>query len=142
MAQAILDQVMNQLDALKPEELQQLEDALRERLRPATEEEKEAAFDQVMLTAGLFSHIPSPRDPSKAERPRIEVQGEPVSATTIQEREAPVSEEEKKAAFHRSMLAAGLLTRIPRPRDPSKAERPLITVQGEPVSETIIRERR
>ena len=67
---------------------------------------------------------------------------EPTSETTVREREAPVSEEEKKAAFCQAMIAAGLLTRIPPPRDPSKAKRPLITVQGEPVSETIIRERR
>ncbi len=46
----------------------------------------EAAFDQAMLAAGLLTHIPPPRDPSKAARPRIEVQGEPVSETIIRER--------------------------------------------------------
>ncbi len=86
MAQAALDQVISQLDALKTEELQQLEDAVRERLRPASEEEKEAAFQQAMLAAGLISRIKPPRDPSKAERPRIVVQGEPVSETIIRER--------------------------------------------------------
>jgi len=86
MAQAALDQVITQLDALKPEELQQLEDAVRERLRPASEEEKEAAFDQALLAAGLITHIPPPRDPSKAERPTFEVQGEPLSETIIRER--------------------------------------------------------
>ena len=48
----------------------------------------------------------------------------------------------KEAALDRAMLAAGLITRIPPPRDPSKAERPVFEVQGEPLSETILRERR
>lgn len=86
MAQATLDQVISQLDALKPEELQRLEDAVRERLRPASEEEKEAAFDRALLAAGLITHIPPPRDPSKAGRPTFEVQGEPLSETIIRER--------------------------------------------------------
>ena len=86
MAQATLDYVIGQLDALKSEELQQLEAAVQERLRPATEEEKKAAFHQAMLAAGLFTRIAPPRDPGKAERPRIEVQGEPVSETIIRER--------------------------------------------------------
>lgn len=54
--------------------------------REPTEEEKEAAFDLAMLTAGLVSRIPPPRDPSKAQRTRIEVQGEPLSETIIRER--------------------------------------------------------
>lgn len=86
MAQATLDQVISQLDTLKTEELRQLEGVLRERLKPMSEEEKEAAFDQALLAAGLITHIPPPRDPSKAERPRIEVQGEPLSETIIRER--------------------------------------------------------
>ena len=48
----------------------------------------------------------------------------------------------KEEALDQALLAAGLITRIPPPRDPSKAERPRIEVQGESVSETIIRERR
>lgn len=104
--------------------------------------EKEEAYHRALLKSGLVKQIARRTEPDTTDRRLIEVQGEPVSETIIQEREAPVSEEEKKAAFHQSMLAAGLLTRIPPQRDPSKAKRPLITVQGEPVSETIIRERR
>lgn len=48
----------------------------------------------------------------------------------------------KEEAFHQALLASGLVTHIIPPRDPSKAERPRIVVHGEPVSETIIRERR
>ena len=48
----------------------------------------------------------------------------------------------KEEAFHQALLASGLVTHIIPPRDPSKAERPVFEVQGEPLSETIIRERR
>lgn len=48
----------------------------------------------------------------------------------------------REEAADQALLAAGLITHIPPPRDPSKAERPRITVVGEPVSETIMRERR
>ena len=104
--------------------------------------EKEETYHRALLESGLVKQIARRTEPDTSDRRLIEVQGEPVSETIIREREAPASEEEKKAVFHQSMLAAGLLTHIPSPRDPSKAERPLITVQGEPVSETIIRERR
>ena len=86
MAQATLDQVMNQLDALKPEELQKIEEAVRERLRPALEEEKEAAFHQVMRAAGLLTHIKPSRTAESSERPIFEVQGKPLSETIIWER--------------------------------------------------------
>jgi Arc/MetJ-type ribon-helix-helix transcriptional regulator len=51
----------------------------------------------------------------------------------------PMSE----AAFKRHLLATGLMSSLPTPADP--ATRPAfqpIAVEGEPVSETIIRERR
>ena len=48
---------------------------------------------------------------------------------------------EKEEALDQALLASGLITRIPPPRDPSKADRTRILVQGEPVSETILRER-
>ena len=47
---------------------------------------REAAADQALLAAGLITHIPPPRDPSKAERPVFEVQGEPLSETIMRER--------------------------------------------------------
>ncbi len=86
MAQATLDQVISQLDTLKTEELRQLEGAVQERLRPVSEEEKQAAFHQAMLAAGLISRIKPPRTAENAERPLLEVQGEPVSETIMRER--------------------------------------------------------
>lgn len=54
----------------------------------------------------------------------------------------PLEDTAKEDALDRALLAAGLITHIPPPRDLSKAERPRITVLGESVSETILRERR
>lgn len=69
----------------------QEEDALANTLLASVllseESEKERALDQALLAAGLITHISPPRDPSKADRPRIVVQGEPVSETIIRERQ-------------------------------------------------------
>jgi hypothetical protein len=51
----------------------------------------------------------------------------------------PMTEEE----FKRQLLASGLMTSLPTPSDPMS--RPVfqpVTIEGEPLSETIIRERR
>lgn len=103
MPPATIDAIINQINALGPDELRRVENAVQERLKsvPATEQN-------------------APEQAPEREK----------------------SEAEKQADFHHSLLAAGLITRFPVPRDPSKAERPRIKVLGEPVSETIIRERR
>ncbi|MGI4792403.1 MAG: hypothetical protein ACRYFS_26550 [Janthinobacterium lividum] len=53
-----------------------------------------------------------------------------------------MEETEKEKLFEQSLLASGLVKRLAPPRDPRTADRPLIEVQGKPVSETIIEERR
>lgn len=108
----------------------------------ADKAEKEEAYHRALLEAGLVKQIARRTEPDTSERHLIEVQGEPVSETIIRERQTPASEEEKESAFRQAMLAAGQLTHIPPPRDPSKAERPIFEVEGEPLSETIMRERR
>ena len=67
----------------------------------------------------------------------VETLANAVLADRLQDDEAA-----KEEALDQAMLAAGLITHIPPPRDPSKAERPVFEVQGEPLSETIMRERR
>ncbi|MDJ1173824.1 hypothetical protein [Roseofilum capinflatum] len=47
-----------------------------------------------------------------------------------------------RAAFHQSLLDAGLVKQIKQPSVISTNERSLIPVKGKPVSETIIEERR
>ena len=48
----------------------------------------------------------------------------------------------KQKAFNNALLASGLASRITPPRDPSKSARPTFRIEGEPLSETILRERR
>ena len=60
----------------------------------------------------------------------------------IQERRAANAAAQKQEAFHQALLASGLVKRIARRTEPDTSERRLIKVQGEPVSETILRERR
>lgn len=42
---------------------------------------------------------------------------------------------------HQALLASGLVKRIARRTEPDTSQRHLVEVQGEPVSETILRER-
>src|SRR5690349_17369915 len=59
------------------------------------------------------------------------------------EQAPPVRTPPTEAEFKRQMLAAGLMTSLPTPTDP--ATRPVlqpVALEGEPLSETIIRERR
>jgi hypothetical protein len=44
--------------------------------------------------------------------------------------------------FLNALLASGLVKEIKRPPRDSKIERPLVPIQGKPLSETIIEERR
>ncbi|WP_409867265.1 hypothetical protein [Microcystis sp.] len=51
-------------------------------------------------------------------------------------------EAEKQAVFHQSLLDAGLVKQIKRPSSQPITERRLIKIEGKPISETIIEERR
>ena len=50
------------------------------------DEEKERAFNQMLLASGLVKRLAPPRDPGTADRPLIDVPGKPVSETLIEER--------------------------------------------------------
>ena len=51
----------------------------------------------------------------------------------------PMTEDE----FQRHLLASGLMTSLPTPADPgSRPSFPPVAIEGEPLSETILRERR
>ena len=54
----------------------------------------------------------------------------------------PAEEEDKRKALHQALRAAGLLTQVRQPRVVDMSPRRRIDVQGKPVSETIIEERR
>ena len=54
----------------------------------------------------------------------------------------PAREEDKRKALHQALRAAGLITQVRQPRVVDMLPRRRIDVQGKPVSETIIEERR
>jgi len=54
----------------------------------------------------------------------------------------PAEEEDKRKALHQALRAAGLVTQVRQPRATDTPNRRRIEVQGKPVSETIIEERR
>ena len=55
---------------------------------------------------------------------------------------AEADEERKREALKRSLREAGLITQPRQPRDRDVPNRRLITVEGRPVSETLIEDRR
>lgn len=60
----------------------------------------------------------------------------------IQRYLADKEEAAKRATFHKALLTSGLVKQLKQPSDSRQTERLLIQVQGKPVSETIIEERR
>lgn len=60
----------------------------------------------------------------------------------VQEHLAPHEEAWKREAFHQALLASGLVKQIKPTRCKEDSQRRLIEVQGKPISETIIEERR
>jgi hypothetical protein len=85
-----LEQILQDVQALSPEDQQQLCRLLAETLptfqavAPATE----ATFQQQLVVAGLLREIKrsAATQVSSARRPRVTVQGKPLSATVIEER--------------------------------------------------------
>lgn len=85
-----LEQILQDVRALSPEDQQQLCRLLVETLptfqavAPATE----ATFQQQLVAAGLLREIkrPAATQVPSARRPRVTVQGKPLSATVIEER--------------------------------------------------------
>ncbi|MBI3823948.1 MAG: hypothetical protein HY289_14865 [Planctomycetes bacterium] len=60
----------------------------------------------------------------------------------LEERPTQPDESDQMRAFHQALLASGLVTTI-KPQRPDRAgQRRLIAVEGKPISETIIEERR
>lgn len=61
---------------------------------------------------------------------------------TIQRYLADQQKTPQRAKFHKALLASGLVKQLKQPSYSHPTERRLIQVQGKPVSETIIEERR
>ncbi|MBE9014166.1 hypothetical protein IQ250_28660 [Pseudanabaenaceae cyanobacterium LEGE 13415] len=85
MAQATLNQILNQLEELEPEELEQLTQAIHQQLNCQKERADRTAVHEALLASGLVKRIRQPIQHS-VERQLLEIEGEPVSETIIQER--------------------------------------------------------
>jgi len=85
MTQAILNQILNQLEELKPEELQQLNQAIQNHLA-AKETVQKTTLHQTLLASGLVKQPKAIPQRRETQRQLIKVQGSPVSETIIEER--------------------------------------------------------
>ncbi len=86
MPHAILKQILEQLQSLEPEELQQLNQAIQDHLANQEETAKRVAFHQALVTAGLVKQIKKPSYKRPLEKQLIQVEGEPISRTIVEER--------------------------------------------------------
>lgn len=80
-----LNEILNELEYLKPEELQQLHQAIQQRLE-VEETTVQSTFHEALLTSGLVKGIKKPFDNQEKERKLIQIQGKRVSDTIIEER--------------------------------------------------------
>jgi response regulator of citrate/malate metabolism len=86
MPQAILNQILDQLQTLEPFELQQLSQAIQRYLKDTEASAKRAAFHQALLESGLVRQTKRPTFEHRTRQRLIKSQGEPVSQTMIEER--------------------------------------------------------
>ncbi len=86
MPQAILNQIINQLQALEPSELQQLDRVIQKYLKDKEVSAKRVAFHQALVASGLVRQIKNPTFEHRTQQQLIQVQGEAVSQTIIEER--------------------------------------------------------
>ncbi|NMG18928.1 hypothetical protein [Brasilonema bromeliae] len=85
MAQETLKQILNQLETLEIQELQQLHQTIQRYLAEKETTNKQAAFHQALIDAGLVKQIKHPSYDLISERRLIQVEGKPVSETIIAE---------------------------------------------------------
>jgi len=86
MPQALLNQILNQLQSLEPSELQQLSQVIQRHLKDDEVFAKRAAFHQALVGSGLVQQIKNPNFEGRTHQRLIQVQGEPISQTIVGER--------------------------------------------------------
>ena len=86
MSQAILNQILDQLQMLEPSELQHLSQAIQRYLPDREIAAKRVAFHRALIESGLVRQIRSPACLQGMRSPLIQIQGNPVSQTIIEER--------------------------------------------------------
>jgi hypothetical protein len=85
MAQTTLDQILDQLETLEPQELRKLSQIVQDYLIPREETARVSAFHKSLLASGLVRQIKQPLF-RQTERQLIQVQGSSLSETIIEER--------------------------------------------------------
>lgn len=86
MPQAILKQILDQLQGLEPSELQQLSQAVDQYLQANDASVKQTAFHQALVKLGLVQQIKTPNFEKRGSQRLIQVQGDAVSQTIVGER--------------------------------------------------------
>jgi hypothetical protein len=86
MTQAALLKIISQLEVLETEELQKLSQAIKVRLSTVAESDKLAGFYSSLLTSGLVIHIKPIYSQQQPRLSLIEIQGNPISQTIIEDR--------------------------------------------------------
>ncbi|AVH74082.1 hypothetical protein [Nostoc sp. 'Lobaria pulmonaria (5183) cyanobiont'] len=86
MPQAILNQILNQLEILEPEELQQLNQVIQRYIVEQEQVTQRTTFHKVLLTSGLVKQLKQPVYIQQTKQRLIQVQGKTVSETIIEER--------------------------------------------------------
>ncbi|MFM7425676.1 MAG: hypothetical protein ACKO7W_11905 [Elainella sp.] len=86
MPQALLNQILNQLQSLEPSELQQLSQVIQKYLQDDEVTAKRAVFHQALVESGLVRQIKNPNFEGRTHQRLIQVQGEPISQTIVGER--------------------------------------------------------
>jgi hypothetical protein len=86
MTQAILNEILGQLQELKLQELQELKQAVQQQLMTKLPTSKSIAFHQALLDSGLVKQIKQPNYRQPTEPQLIKIQGKPLFETIIEER--------------------------------------------------------
>jgi hypothetical protein len=86
MPQAILNQILDQLQILEPSELEQLSQVLQQRLKVVEVSAQRVAFHRSLVESGLVRQIKKPTFERRGDQCLIQVKGEPVSQTIVEER--------------------------------------------------------
>jgi hypothetical protein len=87
MPQTPLEQVLHQIRSLKPEELRQVDRAIRETLLSSNEASRQREeFHSALLASGLVKRISWSSSTSLRKPLQLRVEGKPISETVIEER--------------------------------------------------------
>lgn len=86
MTQAVLHQILEQMKTLGPSELRQVSRAVRDQLSTREEAQQHQKLHRALIASGLVRQIKEPASGPGPERRLVQVTGEPVSQTILNER--------------------------------------------------------